>query len=53
MKSLIKILTCFEYLENITSVVLMLKNSNQDRQGSCTINTELLRFRKMMITVLK
>ena len=53
MKSLIKILTCFEYLENITSVVLMLKNSNQDRQGSCTIKTELLSFRKMMITVLK
>ena len=53
MKSLIRIPTCYKNLANPTCFYLILTNSNQSFQNSCTIETGLSDFHKMIVTVLK
>ena len=53
MKSLIRIPTCYKNPANSTCIDLMLTNSNRSFQNSCTIETGLSDFHKMIVTVLK
>ena len=53
MKSLIRVPTCYKNPANSTCTALMLTNSNRNFQNSCTIETGLSDFRKMIVTVLK
>ena len=53
MKSLIRIPTCYKNPANPTCIDLMLTNSNRSFQNSCTIETGLSDFHKMIVTVLK
>ena len=53
MKSLVRIPTCYKNPANPTCIDLMLTNSNRSFQNSCTIETGLSDFHKMIVTVLK
>ena len=53
MKSLIRIPTCYKNPANPACIDLMLTNSNRSFQNSCTIETGLSDFHKMIVTVLK
>ena len=53
MKSLIRIPTCYTNPANPKCIDLMLTNSNRTFQNSCTIETGLSDFHKMIVTVLK
>ena len=53
MKSLIKVPTCYKNLANPTCIDLMLTSSNRSFQNSYTMETGLLDFHKMIVTVLK
>ena len=53
MQSLIRNPTCYKNPANPTCIDLMLTNSNRDFQNSCTIETGLSDFQKMIATVLK
>ena len=52
-KSLIRIPTCYKNLAIPTCIDQMLTNSNRSFQSSCTIETGLSDFHKMIATVLK
>ena len=53
MKSLIRVPTCYKNPANPTCIDLMLTNSNRSLQNSCTIETGLSDFHKMIVTVFK
>ena len=53
MKSLIRFPTFFKPPANLTCIDLVLTNSNRSFQNSCTIETGLSDFHKMIVTVLK
>ena len=53
MKSLIRVPICYKNLPNPTQIDLMLRNSNRSFPGSCTIETGLSNFCKMIVTILK
>ena len=53
LKNLVKVPTCFKNLEKPTSIDLMLTNSCRNFQSSCAIETGLLDFDKMTVTILK
>ena len=53
MKSLIRIPTCYKNPANPTCIDLMLTNSNRSFVNSCTNETGLSDFHKMIVTVLK
>ena len=52
-KSLIKDPTCFENLENLSCINLILANSPHTFQNSCVIETGLSDFHKMIVSVMK
>ena len=53
MKSLTRIPTNYKPTANPTCIDLMLTNSNRSFKNSCTIETGLSDFYKMIVTVLK
>ena len=53
MKSLIRVPTCYKNQTYPTCIDLKLTNSNRSFQNSCTIQTGLSDFHKMITTVLK
>ena len=53
LKNLIKVSTCFKNLERPTSINVMLTNSYGSFQNSCSIDTGLSDFHKMIVTILK
>ena len=53
MKSLIRVPTCYKNRANPTCIDLMVTNSNRSFQNTCTIETGLSDFYKMIVTVLK
>ena len=53
MKSLIRIPICYKNPANPTCIDLMLTNANRSFQNSCTIETGLFDFHKMIVTLLK
>ena len=53
MQSLIRNPTCYKNPANPTCIDLMLTNSNWSFQNSCTIETGLSDFHKIIVTVLK
>ena len=53
MKCLIRIPTCYKPPTNRTCIDLMLTNSDRSFQNSCTFETGLSDFHKMIVTVLK
>ena len=53
LKNLIKVPTCFKNPEKPTSIDLMLTKSYRSFQNSCTIETGLSDFHKMIVTILK
>ena len=53
MKSLVRIPTCYKNPANPTCIDLMLTNSNRSFVNSCTNETGLSDFHKMIVTVLK
>ena len=53
IKSLIRVPTCYKNPANPTCIDLMLTNSNRSFQNSCTIETGLSDFHKMIVSVLQ
>ena len=53
LKSLIRVSACYKNPADPTFIDLMLTNSNWSFQNSCTIDTGLSDFHKMIATVLK